>query len=187
MSENPGCPSGCGYTKAGDTDAEVWCFVDGPYTPIYTCPSTQPTQGNITIAIYWVLEFKHFNCCKYSCKYIISCKYVNRWKYKYSRCKLHHTWSTDYHRTCDNYRGSNNHRSCYHYRTSHNYRGLHHNWGCNNYRRSFNNNWASNNHSSFHHDWSLHHDRWLHHDCPGHNNRHVRDWLHPLRGSVLQG
>ena len=39
LSENSSCPGGCGYTKDGDTDSEVWCFVEGPYTPTYSCPS----------------------------------------------------------------------------------------------------------------------------------------------------
>ena len=47
MSENSSCPGGCGYTKEGDTDSEVWCFVEGPYTPTYSCPSaaTSTTGG----------------------------------------------------------------------------------------------------------------------------------------------
>ena len=41
LNVNPGCPEGCGYTKEGRPATEIWCFLeDGPYTPIYTCPST---------------------------------------------------------------------------------------------------------------------------------------------------
>ena len=40
LSENPGCPGGCAYSKEGDTDSEVWCFSDGPYNPVYSCPTS---------------------------------------------------------------------------------------------------------------------------------------------------
>ena len=40
LSENPGCPGGCAYLKEGETDSEVWCFSEGPYNPVYSCPST---------------------------------------------------------------------------------------------------------------------------------------------------
>ena len=50
MSDNPGCPGGCAYTKDGDISSEVWCLGEGPYTPDYTCPSTTEIPGNEVIS-----------------------------------------------------------------------------------------------------------------------------------------
>ena len=45
VAENSGCPDGCGYSRDGDTESEVWCFVEGPYTPDYSCPSTSSSPS----------------------------------------------------------------------------------------------------------------------------------------------
>ena len=48
VAENTGCPDGCGYSRDGDTEPEVWCFVEGPYSPDYSCPNTPSLSSSPT-------------------------------------------------------------------------------------------------------------------------------------------